>query len=318
MSDLVYFICSFIVSMVFGLVCADSYAFGNYINLTLAIWSIANAYYYYSLSSIFSIESDYEKRRFITELTRFYLDSPLLSIAVAGIITYCIKTNHILLQSDDIQLLFYVHLNLILNQFPQTLTYSILYIIVESALLIYLWSCNNFLKRTIDSALKIIVTRLTLTYFFENFNYDYIMTNIVLNLSEPIALVFLFIFISDRSFKLMISLYEENRLLLQDKSFAKVSSGYLYYFYYGKEKVLRHLSLLLLTFIIPFIAYYIAISIFNDFHYLIKLYAVQEFAQPFSYLLLMNSDHLSLKSIQINRCTVFFLWLVASPFIPLA
>ena len=144
MSDLVYFISSFIVSIVFFLVCADSYAFGDYVNFTLAIWSIANAYYYYSLSSIFSIESDYEKRRFITELTRFYLDSPLLSIAIAGIITYCIKTNHILLQSDDIQLLFYVHLNLILNQFPQTLTYSILYIIVESALLIYLWSCTKF------------------------------------------------------------------------------------------------------------------------------------------------------------------------------
>ena len=180
----------------------------------------------------------------------------------------------------------------------------------------FLWSLNNFLKRTIHKSLKIILIRIIIMHFFKNFNYDFIMMNIVLNLCEPITLILIFDNISCRTFTIIVILIEENKLMLLDKSFKKVKSGYLYYLYYKKAKILQHLCYLLLTFIIPFITYYIGTYIFKDYNYLIKLFAVQEFAQPFSYLLLINSDHLSLTSIQQNRFTIFFLWLVTSPYIP--
>ena len=316
MSDLVYFICSFFVSSVFGLACSDSYAFGNYTNLTMAIWSITNAYYYYSLSGIFKIESDYEKRKFITDLANYYFESPLLNISITGILTYCILANHLSSQTTDIEFLLYFHLSIFLNQIPQTLIYSIFYFLLEFSLLLLFRSSHIFLKTIIDKALKIVCIRMIFLYFFEFLNYDYIMTNIILNLCEPVVLFLMCGFISVRSFQILVFLYEQNRLMLLDKTFSKVKSGYLYYFYYGKAKVLRHNCYLLLAFVIPFITYYIGTYIFKDYNYLIKLFAVQEFAQPFSYLLLMNSDQLSLNSIQINRCSIFFIWFVISPYIP--
>lgn len=112
MSDVVYFIFCFFVSLVFGLESADSILFGKYTKFTIAIWSIMNAYFYYNLSEIFGIESDYEKRLFITELTKSYFNSLFLNISVAGLLTYFILTNHILLQSTDIDILLYFHLNI--------------------------------------------------------------------------------------------------------------------------------------------------------------------------------------------------------------
>lgn len=310
MSDLIYFLNSFFMSFCFGFACNDYLYFGSKRKYSMLIWFISNAHYYYYFSEIFYIDTDIKKREYISSLVKIYFDSIIANLFCTGLLIFCTFSNKIYLPSSDIVTIQFIQLLIYLHQAPDSLSLLIAYVLIEMIIINTPQINSRFLDKTKEICLVFSFIYLYISIFYKSFNYDYVMTEIILVYSEVFILFIICAIINSNLHHFINLLYQEHIKVLEDQSVKKVRNTYLQLVYYEKSKLVEYFIIMIFTYIIPIFSYFVEIYLFQNFQEFILLFFIVEIAEAVSFTLTMSYVNFSMKSIQLNRCSLVFVWVL--------